>query len=125
MFSIECGLTSTNVHKFSRGVSSRIVGGRQAIPHSHPWQVLLNIHGKFCGGKTLIIVLWIYFLYFLATILNANWIVTAAHCVNGYMCIFFNRKRIYSFHIERIRNIYQRSSAYMIDIVSNDRELRE
>ncbi|CAF3624692.1 unnamed protein product [Rotaria sp. Silwood1] len=65
----ECGLTSTNGYRFSRGVSSRIVGGRQAVPHSYPWQVLLNDRGKFCG----------------ATILNANWIVTAAHCVNGKM----------------------------------------
>jgi len=43
-------LTSANNYKFSRGVFGRIVGGRQAVPHSHPWQVLLNDLGKFCGG---------------------------------------------------------------------------
>lgn len=36
-------------------VSSRIVGGRQAVPHSHPWQVLLSGQGKFCGGKRTLI----------------------------------------------------------------------
>jgi len=38
---------------YDRGISSRIVGGRQAVPHSHPWQVLLNNRGQFCGGKKL------------------------------------------------------------------------
>ncbi len=46
----ECGLTWTNGKRHSRGISSRIVGGRQAMPHSHPWQVLLNNRGQFCGG---------------------------------------------------------------------------
>ncbi|CAF0807195.1 unnamed protein product [Adineta ricciae] len=63
----ECGLTWTNGNEYYREISSRIVGGRQAIPHSHPWQVLLNIRGHYCGGS----------------ILNARWLVTAAHCVNG------------------------------------------
>jgi len=52
----------------------------------------------------------------LATVLNANWIVTAAHCVNEYI-FFIEKTRIYSFHIERIQNIYWRSLASMIDIV--------
>ncbi|UJR31118.1 hypothetical protein I4U23_018626 [Adineta vaga] len=63
----ECGITSIKDSTSFRRVSSRIVGGRQAVPHSHPWQVLLNIYGKFCG----------------AAVLNTNWIITAAHCVNG------------------------------------------
>lgn len=46
----ECGLTSSKGHRLWRRVSGRIVGGQQAVPHSHPWQVLLNIVGKFCGG---------------------------------------------------------------------------
>ncbi|CAF5108971.1 unnamed protein product, partial [Rotaria socialis] len=45
-----CGITSTDGHRYARVVSSRIVGGRQVVPHSHPWQVLLNDRGKFCGG---------------------------------------------------------------------------
>jgi len=43
-------LTSANTNSWSRGISGRIVGGRQAVPHSHPWQVLLNDRSKFCGG---------------------------------------------------------------------------
>lgn len=46
----ECGLTSIDPTRLSRGGFSRIVGGRQAAPHSHPWQVLLNDRAKFCGG---------------------------------------------------------------------------
>ena len=42
-------------HYYHDGIASRIVGGRQALPHSHPWQVLLNNRGKFCGGKSMVI----------------------------------------------------------------------
>jgi hypothetical protein len=52
-FYTECGFTSTNGNRYYHGITSRIVGGRQAIPHSHPWQVLLNNRGKFCGGYIL------------------------------------------------------------------------
>ncbi|CAF1476061.1 unnamed protein product, partial [Adineta steineri] len=63
----QCGLTWTNANHYYREIKSRIVGGRQAIPYSHPWQVLLNNRGHYCG----------------ASILNTKWLVTAAHCVNG------------------------------------------
>ncbi|CAF4440183.1 unnamed protein product, partial [Adineta steineri] len=46
----ECGLTWTNANHYYREIKSRIVGGRQAIPYSHPWQVLLNNRGHYCGG---------------------------------------------------------------------------
>ncbi len=59
----------TNSYRFSRRVSSRIVGGRQAVPHSHPWQVLLNAHGKFCGGKLLtVVVILTFFSEFFANV---------------------------------------------------------
>ena len=51
----ECGMTWTNGNRYNRGVSSRIVGGRQAIPHNHPWQVLLYNRGQFCGGQIIIL----------------------------------------------------------------------
>lgn len=80
-FHLECGLTS--VSSYQR-VHSRIVGGRQAIPHSHPWQVLLNALGKFCGGMIRMTNIRTHiFVSFLASVLNTNWILTAAHCVNG------------------------------------------
>ena len=56
-------------------LTGRIVGGRQAIPGSWPWQVLLGINAPkydifgdaICGGS----------------MLNEEWIMTAAHCVTG------------------------------------------
>lgn len=45
-----CGVSSVNETNYSYGLTSRIVGGRQATPHSYPWQVLLNNQGRFCGG---------------------------------------------------------------------------
>uniref|UniRef100_A0A8B9FMZ3 Ovochymase-2 n=1 Tax=Amazona collaria TaxID=241587 RepID=A0A8B9FMZ3_9PSIT len=51
---------------------TRIVGGNQVKQGSHPWQVSLKRRQKhFCGG----------------TIVSAQWVVTAAHCVlDRYEC---------------------------------------
>ncbi|XP_078525399.1 chymotrypsin B-like [Lissotriton helveticus] len=44
---------------------NRIINGEDAVPHSWPWQVSLQDFGfHFCGGS----------------LLNENWIITAAHC---------------------------------------------
>ncbi|XP_067458848.1 chymotrypsinogen 2-like isoform X2 [Thunnus thynnus] len=43
---------------------SDIVNGEEARPHSWPWQVYLLLSGSFCGGS----------------LINQNWVVTAAHC---------------------------------------------
>ncbi|CAG00821.1 unnamed protein product [Tetraodon nigroviridis] len=45
---------------------SRIVNGEEAVPHSWPWQVSLQEYTgfHFCGGS----------------LINENWVVTAAHC---------------------------------------------
>jgi len=70
----------TNLHAFSLqqiqrqcGVpaikpdtSTNIIGGKDAIPYSWPWQVSLFMHGGFmCGG----------------TLITNQWVITAAHCV--------------------------------------------
>ena len=84
--SSECGLTSINVPTFARRISGRIVGGFQAVPHSHPWQVLLSDRSKFCGGETesrSFDPCHAPSIACVAAVLNANWIVTAAHCVSG------------------------------------------
>ncbi|ESP00778.1 hypothetical protein LOTGIDRAFT_207774 [Lottia gigantea] len=51
----------------------RIVGGVDAEPHTHPWQVSLRRvtsegQSHFCGG----------------VILNENYVLTAAHCLTAY-----------------------------------------
>ncbi|KAM9253032.1 transmembrane protease serine 2 [Dugong dugon] len=59
---IECGVTT----KVTR--ESRIVGGKNASLGDWPWQVSLNVQGvHVCGGS----------------IITPEWIVTAAHCVEG------------------------------------------
>ncbi|KAJ8267761.1 hypothetical protein COCON_G00129330 [Conger conger] len=42
----------------------KIVGGYECEPHSKPWQVSLNSGYHFCGGS----------------LVNENWVVSAAHC---------------------------------------------
>ncbi|XP_030060785.1 chymotrypsinogen A [Microcaecilia unicolor] len=43
----------------------RIINGEEAIPGSWPWQVSLQYYGShYCGGS----------------IINENWVITAAHC---------------------------------------------
>ena len=50
----------------------RIVGGIPAQPYAWPWQVALFLdNNRFCGG----------------TIISHDWIVTAAHCLDGYVTV--------------------------------------
>jgi len=58
---LKCGQSSVQ--------TSRVIGGNTATPNSWPWQILM-LHESFpsCGGA----------------IIDAEWIVTAAHCVDRY-----------------------------------------
>ncbi|KAJ3643059.1 hypothetical protein Zmor_025796 [Zophobas morio] len=51
--------------------SPRIIGGREATPHSIPWQAFLEVYssseGWYCGGS----------------LISANYVVTAGHCGDG------------------------------------------
>lgn len=59
----DCG--TSNKHTTPR---NRIVGGNAALPGEWPWQVSLHIRRThLCGGS----------------IVTPEWIVTAAHCVEG------------------------------------------
>ncbi|XP_030218942.1 chymotrypsin-like elastase family member 3B isoform X1 [Gadus morhua] len=46
-------------------LSSRVVNGEEASPYSWPWQVSLESFYPTCGG----------------TLIAANWVLTAAHCI--------------------------------------------
>merc|ERR1712018_620855 len=58
----DCGMANGR-----SATSSYIVGGKEATPHSIPWQVSVQTRSgfHFCGG----------------TIINENYVLTAAHCV--------------------------------------------
>ncbi|KAE8289034.1 Trypsin-1 [Larimichthys crocea] len=49
----------------------KIVGGKECTPHSQPHQVSLNSGYHFCGGS----------------LVNENWVVSAAHCYKSKMDI--------------------------------------
>lgn len=51
----------------SSDITPQIVGGRETVPYSRPYQVALLFNGRQgCGG----------------TLINANWVLTAAHCLD-------------------------------------------
>lgn len=73
---MECGepaITPDTVWKQpgERDSPDRIVGGKEVIPGSWPWQVSLqNRYSTFshtCGGS----------------LINAQWVLTAGHCFKG------------------------------------------
>jgi secreted trypsin-like serine protease len=60
-------------------IDSQIVGGLKAKKGQFPWQVLIQMDGQFmCGGS----------------LIDPEWVLTAAHCVFGYVCMIYKKKII-------------------------------
>jgi len=66
-FPEECGVNYIQPDNINN-VSSRIVGGYEAVPGSWPWQAYLKWKGSFtCGG----------------TLIHPQWVLSAGHCFYG------------------------------------------
>ena len=66
MFETKLPVADCGKSKYSG--QTKIVGGVEAEPNSWPWQVALFFDaGWFCGGS----------------IIDTNWVMTAAHCADG------------------------------------------
>jgi len=53
--------------------ASQIVGGSKTAQKQFPWQIYLKVDEAWlCGGS----------------VISANWVLTAAHCVLGFLIFF-------------------------------------
>lgn len=113
-------MTWTNENEYYPAKLGRIVGGRQAVPHSHPWQVLLNNRGQFCGGKTNL------FIHQFSPNLFSKY---SQHEMDHYCCTLCQWVSISHvekndsfdilFQIDQILEVYWLNLVFMIDIVLN------
>lgn len=67
--------------KGKRGVSPKILGGREAKPHSWPWQVALYVRPLVVEGRSLRSPA-IESPFCGATLIAPSWLITAAHCLS-------------------------------------------
>ncbi|CDI97096.1 Mastin [Echinococcus multilocularis] len=67
--------------KGKRGVSPKILGGREAKPHSWPWQVALYVRPLAVEGRSLRSPT-IESPFCGATLIAPSWLITAAHCLS-------------------------------------------
>jgi len=77
MLSVDCGIKPP----LSRNALIKIVGGTVATPNSWPWQVALKNNGELvCGG----------------TLLDQNWVLTAAHCERPFTQVVLGEHNLYT-----------------------------
>merc|ERR1712110_1079437 len=87
--------TLVKIHEAMHGgIKSGIVGGDEAVPHSHPHQVGLFIDDMyFCGGS----------------LISDEYVITAAHCCDG---AFFIEVVMGAHHIRENEATQQRQTTY-------------
>ncbi|XP_077318860.1 granzyme A-like [Lithobates pipiens] len=92
------------------GECSKIIGGREATPHSRPYMALLNTNEYQCAG----------------TLIKADWVLTAAHCkVNSSTTIKLGVHSIkaQNIYIQKFKLLRSIRYNYDEDTLDNDIEL--
>ena len=106
----DCGRPS--ISPISRLRGSRIKGGKKSKPGSFPWQVSIHLNsrqypsplkGHFCGG----------------TLINDDWIVTAAHCFYENDDGSMPTRDSYSVHLGKFNQILRDSDVERIRYIKN------
>ncbi|KFO95739.1 Kallikrein-13, partial [Calypte anna] len=74
---------------------TRVVGGKDCVPHSQPWQAaILDMNKLYCGG----------------VLVSERWVVTAAHCTTpGITSVRLGKHSLYRWEPGEMRKMVEKS----------------